>query len=161
MLLPSAVLRGFFPLRSLFIPQTVLILGMFGHGIWAGTWLREQNLKLLAPVAIVATALILWMGWLIFPAVSRFHQEMKLHAAEWDTRAAFITQAHTAGQNTVLVPPYRYIAEVDLQPDPENWLNRCIQTYYGITVQLESIEHPDPHPFSLKYRVKFCTCEKV
>lgn len=142
MLLPSAVLRGFFPLRSLFIPQTVLILGMFGHGIWAGTWLREQNLKLLAPVAIVATALILWMGWLIFPAVSRFHQEMKLHAAEWDTRAAFITQAHTAGQNTVLVPPYRYIAEVDLQPDPENWLNRCIQTYYGITVQLESIEQP-------------------
>lgn len=142
MLLPSSVLKGYFPLRSLFIPQMVLVLGTFGHGVWAGTWLRRQNLQLLVPVAIVATLLILWMGWLIFPAVSRFHQDMKLHAAEWDTRVVLITQARTAGQSAVFVPPYRYIAEVDLQPDPNHWLNQCIQIYYGIAVQLESTEHP-------------------
>lgn len=142
MLLPSAMLRGYFPLRSLFIPQMVLMLGAFGQGIWAGTWLKKQNFRLLVPIALVTTFLILWIGGLVYPAISRFHQEMKLHAAEWDTRVVLITQARTAGQNTVLVPPYRYIAEVDLQPDPENWLNRCIQTYYGIAVQLESTEHP-------------------
>ncbi|WP_322507958.1 DUF6056 family protein, partial [Anaerolinea sp.] len=142
MLLPSAVLRGYFPLRSLFIPQMVLMLGAFGQGIWAGTWLKKQNFRLLVPIALVTTFLILWIGGLVYPAISRFHQDMKLHAAEWDTRVVLITQARTAGQNAVLVPPYRYIAEVDLQPDPNHWLNQCIQTYYGITVQLESIQQP-------------------
>lgn len=137
MLLPSAILKGYFPLRSLFIPQMVLTLGVFGHGFWAGTWLKRQNIQVLATVAIVVTALILYTGWLIYPAVSHFYQDMQRHASEWDARVALITKARQEGQSQVFVPPYRFIAEVDLQPDPENWLNQCIQTYYGIAVRLQ------------------------
>jgi len=142
MLLPSAVLMGYFPLRSLFIPQMVLISAAFGHGVWAGEWLRKQNTHLLIPVSVFTVGVLLWAGWLIYPAVTTFHWEMRLHAAEWDARVNLITQAREAGKPEVIVPPYRHIAEVDLQPDPNHWLNQCVQDYYGIRVQIQTPDEP-------------------
>ncbi len=142
MLLPSAVLKGYFPLRSLFIPQMVLISAAFGHGIWAGEWLRKQNVQWAISVSVFTVGILLWAGWLTYPAVTAFHREMRLHAAEWDARVNLIAQARDVGTSEVFVPPYRYIAEVDLQPDPHHWLNRCVEDYYGIRVQIQTSDEP-------------------
>ncbi|MEN4013159.1 MAG: DUF6056 family protein [Bellilinea sp.] len=137
MLAPSAFIGGYFPERSLLVAQFVLCAGSFVIGVWGGSRLRQRGLNLgWGGLVIVALILIAVSGQSAM-RLEALNAQMRLHAAEWDARAALIRQAAAEGQNRLVVPPYQYNFGLDLQPNPTNWLNLCIEDYYGIRLSLD------------------------
>jgi hypothetical protein len=137
MFIPSAFLGGYFPERSLFVPQVVLVMGCFGLGIWTGSSLRARGISPAFGAALTAAILVFAVGWISLQQLSAMNDQMRLHAAEWDAREQVIQQAIQSGETQVLVAPYRYNFGLDLQPNPNNWLNQCVWEYYGIPVYLD------------------------
>lgn len=137
MFIPSAFLGGYFPERTLLIPQTVLVFSSFALGVWAGGSLKQKGVSPSIGAAALTLILILAVGWISVQQLSAMNEQMRLHAAEFDAREQLIQQAVRRGEPWVLVPPYRYNFGLDVQPNPQNWLTLCIGDYYGIPVYLE------------------------
>ncbi|WP_322791580.1 DUF6056 family protein [Bellilinea sp.] len=137
MFVPSAFLGGYFPERSLFVPQVVLVTGCFGLGIWAGASLKARGISPNFGAALMTAILVIAVGWMSLQQLTAMNAQMRLHAAEWDARERLIQQAIQAGETQVWVAPYRYNFGLDLHPNPQNWLTLCIGDYYGIPVYLD------------------------
>jgi hypothetical protein len=75
-----------------------------------------------------------WAAYLILqrqPAISHF-------AAQWETANRQILDARAQGLNQVTVVHIdNWEGIEDLSPDPNFWVNRCANIYYGITIQTE------------------------
>jgi len=136
MFIPSAFLGGYFPERTLFVPQTVLVFSSFALGVWAGGSLKQKGVSPSIGVAVLTLILVLAVGWISVQQLSAMNEQMRLHAAEFDAREQLIEQAIQRGEPRVFVPPYRYNFGLDVQPNPQNWLTLCIGDYYGIPVYL-------------------------
>ncbi len=142
MFIPSAFLGGYFPERTLFVPQTVLVFGSFLSGIWAGVSLKSKGVSPSLGAVGLSLILILAVGWISVQQLSAMNEQIRLHAAEFDAREQLIRQAVQQGEPRVFVPPYRYNFGLDVQPNPQNWLTLCIGEYYGIPVYLEQGRQP-------------------
>lgn len=137
MFAPSAFVGGYFPERSLFVAQFVLCTGFFLTGLWGGSRLSECGLSPgWGGMILVAVVLIAVSGQAAV-RLDALNLQMRQHAVEWDARAALIHQAVEDGQPWLSVTPYRYNFGLDLQPSPSNWLNLCIEDYYGIHLSLD------------------------
>lgn len=136
---PSAFLSGYFPLRSLFVPQMIIILSVFWQSIWLARWLIRKEYKANLSFHLLVTGIIIISGYVSLPYFYRIHQQMHLHAQEWDTRQILISEALSQGSQKIIVPAFQhmYWTEVDLQPNPTNWLNQCIKEYYGVPIYAE------------------------
>jgi hypothetical protein len=138
MLIPSAFLGGYFPERSLFVPQTVLVIGCFLLGIWGGNTLKTKGITMAGGATLLVGIMIFTTAWISWQQLLDMNEQMRLHAAEFDAREQVIQQAILNGESEVTVAPYQYAFGIDIQPDPQNWLTQCIGEYYGIPVYLES-----------------------
>lgn len=137
MFIPSAFLGGYFPERSLFVPQVALVTGCFGLGVWTGVSLKGRGIFLNFGAALMTAILVFAVGWMSLQQLTAMNEQMRLHAAEWDAREQVIQQAIQMGETRVAVAPYQYNFGLDLQPNPNNWLNQCVWEYYGIPVYLD------------------------
>ncbi|MEW6181452.1 MAG: DUF6056 family protein [Chloroflexota bacterium] len=142
MFIPSAFLGGYFPERTLFVPQTVLVFGSFALGVWTGDSLKSKGVSFSFGAVVLTLILTLAVGWIAVHQLSAMNEQMRLHAAEFDAREQLIRQAIQRGEPQVFVPPYRYNFGLDVQPNPKNWLTLCIGDYYGIPVYLDQGRQP-------------------
>lgn len=74
MFIPSAFLGGYFPERTLFVPQTVLVFGSFLSGIWAGNSLKSKGVSPFLGAVGLSLILILLVGWLDFRSTTQCHE---------------------------------------------------------------------------------------
>jgi hypothetical protein len=52
----------------------------------------------------------------------------------WDDRASTIHQTIQTGESSITVPGrYSLFGVADLTDDPNNWVNRCMANYYGLS----------------------------
>ncbi|MEW6505150.1 MAG: hypothetical protein AB1457_14405 [Chloroflexota bacterium] len=137
MFLPSAFIGGYFPERTLIVPQAVLVYGCFALGVWSGSVLKQKRVSLSLGAVTLTLIMILSVSWLSVQHLSAMNDQMRLHAVEFDAREQLIYQAIQDGEPQVFVPPYRYNFGLDVQPNPKNWLTLCIGDYYGIPVYLD------------------------
>ncbi len=137
MFAPSAFVGGYYPERSLFVAQFVLCMAFFIIGLWGGNRLRQHGLSMgWGGLVIVALILIMVSGQTAI-RLGSIHTQMRQHAAEWDGRDVLIRQAAAEGQTRLMVTPYEYNFGLDLQLNPNNWLNLCIEDFYGIRLSLD------------------------
>jgi len=134
--IPSAFISGYFPTRTLFVPIFSLVLGLFFlFFIWGNQTQSIPGLNRIVPVVLVAAAvLIMWSPMLDLT------RQMRLFSAEWDAREAFILEAVENGETQLEIYPYPHSFGTDLDNQVSNWLDRCLDEYYGIDLYMQKAE---------------------
>lgn len=128
--------------RTIIIPQfvvavsVILISAASGYGLRYLRFVPNPADKSSVSQAITVGILVVI---LIATGVSIWHSanqlsEYRSYQEMWDKRAALILQAAQSGETSVTVPgKYSLFAVADLSDDPENWVNRCMAYYYGLS----------------------------
>ncbi len=142
MFVPSSFVNGYFPHRTLFAPQSMLVLWFFLTAVWLGSTLKRNKFPLGRGAVVLALVCVLALSWVSWQHLSPMYQRMKLFSEEWDQREAYINQAIARGEKVVYVKPFKHIFGDDIQPNPKNWLTLCVGNYYGIPVYLDLTEQP-------------------
>ena len=138
---PSAlVMSGELPSRAYIIPQYILVAAMAWWGFELGQLLsirHGENLhsrtgRLAAVIILAVTCLNAgWAAWQIL----QVRPEFVAYAQAWDLQDAKIQASAAAGLRQVVIQPIPEPLKVgEPGADPDHWVNRCMNRYYGLRI---------------------------
>lgn len=129
-LAPSAFVSGYLPARTVFIPIFILTFGVFlvslGFGSRVSAW---PVLNRVMPLMMIFVTVGLAWGQL-----TTLDTQMNMFVAEWEERQTEILTAADNGETEYLVRPYEYGFGTDLDNQISDWLDVCMDEYYGINL---------------------------
>ncbi len=127
--------------RTIIIPQFVIATTVISASAWLGMGLRSRYIlpdpwgkPVIGRVlqAGFVAILILGAGYSIGSTVTRI-PDFQAYARAWDQREAVLKQAVDDGQQDVTVVGLNArFGIADLNESPDNWVNRCMASYYDI-----------------------------
>lgn len=129
-LLPSAFVLGYLPPRTMSVPLFVLGLGNFLVFFYFG----NQTRPLFLINQIIPLVLVMMVFLIVWQPLINFSNQMKSFAVEWDERNRYILEAAISGENQVEITPYQYGFGTDLFNQKGDWLDVCLDAYYGIDI---------------------------
>lgn len=132
--MPSAFVSGYMPARTVFIPLFVFVLGSFLLFIHFG--------KTAAPLraglrGIGLLVLVVLMVGMVLGQMRALFTQMRQFAKEWDAREAEIIEAKQSGASQYFAQPYEHGFGTDLHNQVSDWLDICLDDYYGIDLLAE------------------------
>jgi hypothetical protein len=135
-LLPFALLKGYMPARTLYIPIYLLVVQYFILSVYMGRKDAAQvdGTRFLFSIAVI---LVLILGATGLVSLGSIAREVKMFAAEFDARETAIYQAQLSGLNQIKLPPYQNMIRTDIPSDPSNWFVGCLTEYYGMKLSLD------------------------
>jgi hypothetical protein len=136
-------MREFPPERTQIVPVFIFTLTLGLGGFFLGQLIRK--LVVIPPsnknqilFGLPAVIILILYGFIApFNAYKVFRRvpSLSLYAQNWDANDAKIRAATSAGLDQVSISFIQNPAGlVDIDPDPNYWLNVCINRYYGIKV---------------------------
>jgi Family of unknown function (DUF6056) len=128
--------------RTIIIPQFVVVISvvfisaLLGTGLHQLGWLPDiVKKRVVDPVLIIGMLVIILISTGL--TIRRISNQLPIYHSYqelWDDRASTIHQAIQAGESSITVPGrYSLFGVADLTDDPNNWVNRCMANYYGLS----------------------------
>ncbi len=136
LLLPSALVKGYLPLRTLYIPIYFLVLQYFLIFVYYGRRNANENeaTRLLLVISIIS---ILCFGVIGFVSLENLTKQIIIYADEFDSRETEIFRAKSAGLSQTKITPYTNDLSWDIPENPSHWFVECLKDYYGVQLSLE------------------------
>jgi hypothetical protein len=138
-LAPSYYATGVYPAeRALITSQFVLIIAFISWSLLAGIFLRRYFVKdvLHSPLIMLLIVVLLISGaYNSSQKTLSGLPEAQIYANLWDARDDNIRQEVASGAQEISAAslPHMSPGLAELSADPNDWINRCLASYYGLS----------------------------
>jgi hypothetical protein len=139
-LAPSYYATGVYPVeRALITSQFVLMIAFTSWSLLVGIFLRRYfvNDALHSPLLMLLIVVLLISG--AYDSSQKILSglpEVQIYANLWDARDEYIRQEVALGAQEISAASLPHISPglAELNADPNDWINRCLASYYGLSM---------------------------
>ena len=136
------------PSRTSIIPTYILVCALAFWGYILGKYAQTRRSFMgidtrslqLFKVTALSIFILFTLGTLRATYIAiRQQPRFASYALEWDKVDQLIRQAKTEGYDSITVMPVKNIAGLNnIGEDPDNWVNQCASSYYGLEVKTDN-----------------------